>query len=147
MPNKVGRPPKDRRVKRVPFGAHRTKLQVENKIDGYVMRWFNDVDGRLQRAQDGGYVFVDRSEVPSLGQGELHEDNSDLNSKVSKIVSRGKEKPIRAYLMKIQQEWYDEDQMSKESVNQQVDEALRQGTPGGNVVDNQYVPKGHKQQI
>ena len=123
---------------RVPFGAHRTKLQVDDTIKGYVLRWFNDMDG--------GYEFVNPSEVPRLGQGALHQDNSDVNSKVSKVVSRG-EPPIRAYLMKIKKEWYDEDQAAKESQNAQVDEALRSGSPGGNVVDNQYVPKGHTQRI
>lgn len=143
MPGKVGRPKK---AKRVPFGAHRTKLQVEG-IKGYRLRWFNDIDGRIERAMEGGYVFVERDEVPSLGEGALHQDNSDVNSKVSKIVSKGNKKPVRAYLMKIKDEWYDEDQLAKESVNQRVDDALRQGQPGGNVVENQYVPKGHVQQI
>jgi hypothetical protein len=144
MPNKVGRP---RKVKRVPFGAHRTKLQVEDGITGYRLRWFNDLDGRLDRAQEGGYEFVGREEVPSLGQGALHQDNSDVNSKVSKVVSRGTGKPVRAYLMKIKEAWYQEDQNAKEDVNRRVDDSLRSGAPGGNVVENQYVPKGHRQQI
>jgi len=147
VPKKAGRPRKEERVRRVPFGAHRTKLQVEDKIKGYSLRWFNDIDGRCERAVEGGYQYVQRDEVPMLGQGQLHQDNSDLNSKVSKIVSRGNKKPVRAYLMTIKEEWYKEDQLAKESVNAQVDESLRQGTPGGNVVDNQYVPKGHRQQI
>jgi len=136
------------RKKRVPFGAHRTKLQVADEIKGYVLRWFNDQDGRLQRAQDGGYEFVNKREVPKLGigDGQLHQDNSDLNSRVSKVVSRG-EPIIRAYLMKIKQEYYDEDQAAKEAVNAQVDDALKAGRPGGNEVENQYVPKGHVQQV
>lgn len=132
--------------KRVPFGAHRTKLQVEDSIPGYVLRWFNDRDGRLERAQEGGYEFVQKDEVPRLGQGQIHQDNTDINSKVSKVVSRG-EPVIRAYLMKIKKAWYDEDQQVKESINRQVDESLRKGSPGGNVVDNQYVPKGHRQKV
>jgi len=136
---------KDKR-KRIPFGAHRTKLQVEDKIKGYRLRWFNDTDGRLQRAEDGGYEYVDRKEVPRLGQGQIHQDNSDLGSRVSKVVSRG-EPVIRAYLMKIKEEWYREDQLAKESINAQVDESLRKGEPGGNVVENQYTPKGHVQQV
>lgn len=140
------RPKKSEKRHRIPFGAHRTKLQVEDKLKGFVLRWFNDMDGRIQRAVDGGYQFVNPSEVPRLGQGALHQDNSDLNAKVSKVVSRG-EPPIRAYLMKIKQEWYKEDQLAKESENAKIDEALRNGSPGGNVVDNQYVPKGHTQRI
>ena len=132
--------------KRVPFGSHRTKLQVEDEIPGYFLRWFNDADGRLQRAQDGGYVFVNRSEVPRLGQGEIHQDNTDLNSRVSKVVSRG-DPVIRAYLMTIKQSFWNEDRKAKDAINDQIDDALRAGTPGGNVVENQYVPKGHKQRV
>ena len=131
---------------RVPFGANRTKLQVEDDIPGYKLRWFNDIDGRLQRAQDGGYEFVNRNEVPRLGQGEIHQDNSDLNSRVSKVVSRG-EPVIRAYLMKIKSKWYDEDQRAKEAINREIDEALRDSKPGGNVIENQYVPKGHVHKV
>ena len=132
--------------KRVPFGSHRTKLQVEDEIPGYFLRWFNDADGRLQRAQDGGYVFVSKSEVPRLGQGEIHQDNTDLNSRVSKVVSRG-DPVIRAYLMKIKESFWKEDRKAKDAINDQIDDALRAGTPGGNVVENQYVPKGHKQRV
>ena len=132
---------------RVPFSANRKRLQIDEKFEGFVTRWFNDQDGRLERAQEAGYVFVERKEVPRLGQGALHQDNSDINSKVSKIVSKGDKKPLRAYLMKIKEEWYNEDQETKEGGNRKIDEALRQGQPGGNVVENQYVPKGHTQQI
>ncbi len=134
------------KVERIPFGANRSKLHVTDEIKGYHLRWFNDVDGRLQRALDGSYVYVDRKEVPRLGQGEIHQDNTDLNSRVSKVVSRG-EPVIRAYLMKIKDKFFKKDQEAKEAINAQIDEALRDGKPGGNVVENQYVPKGHVQQI
>jgi hypothetical protein len=147
MPNARKSEKSKGKTERVPFGAHRTKLQVEDGINGQVLRWFNDMDGRIERALDGGYQFVKPGEVPRLGQGQIHEDNSDLNTKVSKIVSRGTDKPIRAYLMKIRKSWYDKDQAAKEAINAEIDEALRNNAPGGNVVDNQYVPKGHVQKI
>lgn len=140
------RPKKSEKRQRIPFGAHRKKLHVTDEIKGFVLRWVNDRDGRIQRALDGGYEFVEPSEVPRLGQGALHQENSDINSKVSKVVSRS-DPPMRAYLMKIKKAWYDEDQRTKEAENAQIDEALRSGSPGGNVVDNQYVPKGHTQRI
>jgi len=144
MPKKVGRPKK---VERVPFGAHRTKLQVP-EIVGYKLRWVNDVDGRPEEAIEGGYEFVLKDEVPKkIGQGNLHQDNSDMNGRVSRVVSKGKTAPIRAFLMKIRKPWYEKDQLDKERTNQEVDDALRQGAPSGNVVENQYVPKGHRQQI
>ena len=149
MPEKrgPGRPRKQPKVERIPFGGRRSKLQVSENIPGYVLRWVNDVDGRIHDAQKGGYEFVLKSEAPSVGDGQLHQDNSDINARVSKIVSRGKTDPIRAFLMKIRKEWYIEDQQAKEEINREIDDALRAGQPGGNVVENQYVPKGHKQVI
>ena len=50
---------------RVPFGSHRTKLQLSDedqkrfKDSGYVVRWFNDQDGRIEAAIRGGYTFVE----------------------------------------------------------------------------------------
>lgn len=141
---------KEERKQRIPFGARRLKLEVGGKIPGYVLRWIDDKPGRIQAALDGGYEYVTRKEAQehglSVGQGAIHEGNSDLNDKVSKVTWKS-QGGIRGFLMKIKQEWYDEDQLSKEQVNLRVDESIRMGSPGGNVVENQYVPKGHKQQI
>ena len=134
------------KVKRIPFSGHRKKLHVEESFPGFVPYWFNDEDDNLNRAEAGGYVFVTKDEVPSIGQGALHQENTDLNSKVSKVVSRG-EPVIRAYLMKIKKAWYKEDRAQQEEINYRVDEALRQGAPSGNIVENQYVPKGHVQKV
>lgn len=128
---------KKKRV-RVPFGAHRLKLQTAQR-PGYVRRWFNDTEDRVQRALDGGWQFVEKGEV-TVGEGALHEESTDLNNYVSKIVSKGKTASIRAYLMEIPQEYYDEDQALKEQVNKRVDEAILAGTPGGATVENAYVP-------
>jgi hypothetical protein len=132
-------------VVRVPFGAHRSKLQLSEKDSkilekrGFVLRWFNDQDGRIERAQAGGYTFVEPKEVPSLGFGAIHQGNSDAGSKVSKVVSKG-EPIIRAYLMKIQKEYYEADQKEKAKQVDKVDEALRRGNAGGTNVENAYGP-------
>jgi hypothetical protein len=134
---------KGKRV-RVPMGARRSRLQLSDKEAkalkdaGYVTRWVNDQDGRVERALSGGYVFVDPSEALSIGQSEITQGNSDLGDKVSKIVSRG-EPIIRAYFMKIKQEYYDEDQATKEKVNARVDEALS-GNEAGGAVEKSYGP-------
>lgn len=131
------------RAARVPFGAHRLKLQLSEAdlkaFDkaGYVTRWFNDQDGRVERAQSGGYEFVKPEEALSLGQGAIHQDNSDLGNRVSKVVSRG-DPIIRSYLMKIKKEWYTEDQESKEEINRRVDETIAAGEAGGVEVENKY---------
>jgi hypothetical protein len=137
------------RRKRVPFGSHRTKLQLSEedakgfKENGWSVRWVNDKDGRIQQAQAGGWHFATPEEAPSIGQYSLTKGSDDLNGKVSLIVSKGEGEPITAYLMKIQTKYYDEDKIAKEEKNKGYDDALKAGQPGGNVVGEQYVPEGH----
>ena len=139
------------RRKRVPFGgSHRTKLQLSDedtksfKENGWTVRWINDKDGRIQQAQAGGWNFTTPEDAPSIGQYSLTKGSDDLNGKVSLIVSKGEGNPIRAFLMKIQTEYFNEDKAAKEAINRGYDEALNAGQPGGNVVGEQYVPDGHK---
>jgi len=129
---------------RVPFGGLRTKLQVsaadlKEHLHGYHLHWINDKDGRIEAAQNAGYTFVEPHQAPSLGVANIHGENSDLNSKVSKVVSRSGT-PIRAYLMKLQQDWHDEDSAAKIAVTRKVDEALRPITQGGQTLESGYTP-------
>jgi hypothetical protein len=124
---------------RVPFSANRKRLQVDEKFDGFVTRWFNDQDDRLTRALDAGYEFVDKADVKQVGDKDVSNGNTDLNSKVSRVVGRtAQSAPIRAYFMKIRKDWYDKDQDAKEQKNRLVDEAVRAGQAGGAAVENQY---------
>lgn len=137
---------KERKVEkrtRVPMGAHRYKLQLsEEDMKNFrkrhmVPRWINDQDGRVQQALAGGYKFVDPENAGSLGQGAIHQGNTDEGSRVSKIVSRG-EPVVRAYLMEIWEQHYKEDQEAKEANVRKIDEALSVGQAGGADVENQY---------
>lgn len=124
---------------RVPFSANRKRLQVDEKFDGYVTRWFNQQDDRIDRALAAGYEFVDRDDVKQVGDKDIANGNTDMNSKVSRVVGRTAEnQPIRAFLMKIRKDWYDADQAKKEETNRLVDEAVRAGTVGGADIKNQY---------
>ena len=106
------------KVKRVPFGTVRLKMQMSDEdMKGFEERgmktyWFNDIDGRIQRAKAGGYTFVDPENATSLGQSAIHGGNTDEGSKVSMIVSRG-ELEMRGYLMEIPIEYWKEDQQIK----------------------------------
>jgi hypothetical protein len=130
---------------RVPMGARRSKLQLSEEetqafIDaGWVTRWVNDADGRIQAALAGGYKFVKPEEARSAGAMEIHQGNTDIGAKVSKVVSRG-EPIIRAYLMKIEKEFWVADQQAKEEINLRVDEAL-QGDGSGEGIEAVYKPK------
>ena len=129
---------KERR-ERVPFSTNRRRLALNKELDGFITRWFNDLDDRLQRAEDAGYQYVHRKEIGQVGDKDISNGNTDVNSRVSRVVGRQPTgQPIRAYLMKIRKDWYETDQAKKEEVNARVDEAIRAGTSGGAKVENQY---------
>jgi len=60
--------------KRVPMSGRRAKLQLSDedlknfKDKGWSVYWFNDVDGRIQRAENAYWQFCKREEAPSIGQ-------------------------------------------------------------------------------
>ena len=129
---------------RVPLGGRRSKLQMsEEDRKGFVQRnvvprWINDDGGRLQAAQAGGYTYVDPKHVTSLGEGVLAEGNTDLGSKVSKIVTRASsdDSATTAYLMEIKKKFWTADQATKEERNAEVDTALAIGE--GGTTEHQY---------
>ena len=153
MLNKKTEKAEEVRRPRVPMGGRRQKLQLSQedakalKDAGWTPRFVNDKDGRVQQAIAGGYQFVTPEEAPSIGQHSLTKGSDDLNGKVSMIVTKGEAEPMHGFLMKIRTEYYEEDQRDKEKVNIAYDEALNAGRPDGNVVDNQYVPRGHVNRV
>lgn len=133
----------EKRRERQPFSASRKRLEVRFVDKDFhqksASRWFNDQDGRLERAADAGYEFVAPAEVVGVGDREVHSGNTDLNSRVSRVVGRTDgNQPIRAYLMKIRRDWFDEDKAKKEERNRLVDQAVRAGKAGGADIGNKY---------
>ncbi len=132
---------------RVPFDGHRTKLQLSKEdLQGFedrgeVPRWINDQDGRRQQAEAAGYTYATPDEAPSIGQYSLNKGNSDLNDKVSIVVSKNANPPVIGFLMKTKKEFYVADQASKEERNKVVDKALA-GDIGGAGVESAYAPGG-----
>jgi hypothetical protein len=136
-----GRPKKVR--ERPSFSASRKRLEVRYVDKDFeskeVPRWFNDQDGRPERALEAGYRFVDAKEVVGVGDREVHSGNTDVGSKVSRVVGRTEQgHPIRAYLMAIPMAYYKEDQAEKEERNALVDKAIRAGKAGGAEIENKY---------
>lgn len=108
-----------KRESRVPFGVARTKLEVPMTMEGYHLHWVNDSAGRIQEAQRGGYTFVEPKEVQAV----------DSGSQVKRLVGRNEDGSAQyAYLMKIEREFYDEDQQTIQSEVDQFDRAIKRGT-------------------
>ena len=93
------------RPKRVPLGL-RNILTVEQR-PGYVRRWINDAEDRVQRAIDGGYAPV--TEPLKVG-----DPRSGADSQVGKTVSRSVGGGMKAILMEIPEDLYREDQAEKQ---------------------------------
>lgn len=132
--NKAGKSRAER--KRVPMSVPVQKLEAPD-IPGYHLHWFTGTLDRLQRAQEGGYEFVDERETQvnnvGLGGDSTASGNTDIGSRVSVVSGRevGKDgQPVRLVLMKIKQEWYEEDQKTLEDRNEKVAAALRGGLLG-----------------
>jgi len=134
---------------RVPMGGGlRLKLQLSDEdMKGFkarkkVVRWFNAEPGRIEKALGGGYTYVKPEHATSLGQGALHADGKDpeSNARVSLVVSRG-DPVIRAYLMEISEKYHKEDQVAKEVINRQVDDALALGGKQTSGLESEYRPK------
>ena len=119
--------------KRIPMSSPKAKLSTP-VIPGFHLHWMNDYAGRISQALEGGYEFVKPEETfvnsnDFAGLGEMMETSgTDLGSRVSVVVGKNEDgTPLRAYLMKIREEWYVEDQAAGQTRVEELHEAMRQG--------------------
>lgn len=108
---------------RVPLGVSRTKLAVPTR-PGYVRRWINDAEGRLQVAEQGGYQYATDQSL-QIGVQDIDNVNRDLGARVSRVVD--KTTGQKAYLMEIKEEFYKEDQEAKAAKLDETDRRIRKG--------------------
>lgn len=94
------------RVRRTPVGR-RNVLTVSGKEPGYVYRIVNDKGDRIDQFLAAGYEFVEQKDV-KIGDTRIG-NPSATGSKAEAQVGQGQ----RAFVMRIKQEWYDEDQAAK----------------------------------
>lgn len=118
-----------KRESRVPFGVARTKLEVPMTLEGYHLHWVNDSAGRIQEAQRGGYTFVEPKEVQAVDDG----------TQVKRLVGRNEDgSALYAYLMKIEMDFYNEDQATIQREVDRFDTAIKRGTIDEKSGDNRY---------
>jgi len=120
-----------RRKSRPKRGSMGLEAQLyAEQIDGLVARWVNDKPGRLDNFVEHGWEFRLKKGASEKGDG--------IDARISKFVGNQKDgTPMRAYLMDIDIDWYDEDQADKQQVNDRVDEVIEAGVEG---VANSYIP-------
>lgn len=107
------------RPKRTPVGT-RNRLSVSNQDPNYVYRIVNDLDDRVAQLENNGWEFVPTSETKV---GDSRVDNaSALGSKASVSVGQG----VKAFVMRIPKEYYQEDQAYKQAQVDAVEQTMKQ---------------------
>jgi hypothetical protein len=96
-------------------------------------------DGNVQNALDSGYEFVVQGET-ELENG-VTPSNIDQTDKIKqKVGTTASGEPLYAYLMKIKQEWHEEDMFEVEKQNKQVESAIAGGNINGTAgQDGRYI--------
>jgi hypothetical protein len=131
------------RRKRGVLNGTESKMKINKLIEGFHLHWMNDERNRIDDALEAGYEFVKPEEVGGMSNNNVTSRNQELSKdKVRLLVGSTQEGPLFAYLMKIRQDWYDEDQGSLHEKNDTVDAAIRGGkTTTGTSTDGFYVPR------
>lgn len=107
------------RPERIPFNTPRMRLGVPRQLPGYFLYWVNDDRGALEQAQRGGYEFVEPSEV-------------GMTDKASQVIVRVGQKDngeaLYAYLMKLRDEFREEDLALQREPIDRFEQQIRAGT-------------------
>lgn len=119
----------EKRKNRASVGDGRDILSVRDKEEGYVYRWVNDTDGRVVNLRARGWEMVDHDV-------EVGESKVDTHSNIGGVVSKGVGKGTTAFLMRIEKELYDEDQLTKQRELDERDKAMKAELNSGN--DGRY---------
>lgn len=111
------------RVRRSPVEG-RNKLKILGLDPNYVYRVVNDLDDRVNSLLDRGYEFeLD----PNVRAGDSYIDENSRLGKVRLISVGG---GIKAVLMRIRKDWYDEDQEAKYDYVNKTEQAMRPTADG-----------------
>ena len=106
MDNKEATKTASGRVKRVPLSG-KQPLAVRGKESGFHYRIVNDIDDRVLAFTEAGYEVVRGTDATV---GDKRVDKASVEGSVKQISVGGGDKAV---LMRIPQEWYDEDQNEK----------------------------------
>lgn len=135
---------------RIPLSVPRQKHSTP-KIPGYYTRWFMDTEARVAQCLAAGYEFVTKEEVAvnnfSVAGDRGDVGGSDLGSRVT-IVAGGEGangQAARQVLMKLKNEFREQDLRAKEARSEKLVEALRAGklTPEREGPEHRYVNHGN----
>lgn len=110
-----------KKKKRIPVsGAERNVLTVQRKEPGFVYRFVNNVDDRIQKFIDAGYEPVTHQQAGQVGDARV-----DSSQGTSSIVEKGVGGGKKAVLMRIPEEFYKEDQKAKQEYVDNLEASMK----------------------
>src|SRR3990167_4145103 len=115
MTKEIAKTP-ERRTRRTPIEG-RNILTVSGKEEGYVYRFVNDTGDRVQAFADNGWEKVSAKNV-RVGDKRLGNPGTE-GSDATASVGQG----MKAYVMRIRKDWYEEDQAAKQAAVNASEEA------------------------
>lgn len=115
---------------RVPLGAKRDLMNVQNQEEGYHYTISNDVEGRLDRLKQAGYEHVEDAQIGV--------SNVEGNQASSGVVSKNVGKGITGYVMRQRQDWYDEDQAKKQADIDDLENSMTKSVKSQQSSDGTY---------
>jgi hypothetical protein len=116
------------RVRRAPMGV-RNVLTVGGKDPNYEYRIVNDVGDRVEQFKSHGYDVVSANEV-TVGDRRINKPSSE-GSVAQVAVGNG----VKAVVMRIKKEWFDEDQLVKRANDESTVDATKQQARNGTYGD------------
>lgn len=111
------------RPTRTPISG-RNVLTVSGKEPGYTYRVVNDQGSRVAEFLDRGYELVEAADV-RVGDKRVNATTPE-GTKAQVSVGKGE----KAFVMRIKQDWYDEDQKAKQVQVNELEAAIKQNVSG-----------------
>jgi hypothetical protein len=137
--------PEAERTRPAQFGGVRLKLTVPTDIPGYHLYWAND-DGEVDALIEEGFELVRPEEMGTEAsrriQRRVVQDEDIANSYSRHVGTKEDGSSLRAYLLKIPNEQWEDRQAMKLAQADAWDGAIRKGAIEN--VDGRYVPRGHE---
>lgn len=109
----------ERRARRSPIGV-RQVLTLSGKEPGYQYRIVNDSGDRVASFVENGWEIVKSKDV-RIGDSRVGKAAAE-GSPAQASVGNG----VQAYVLRIKQDWYDEDQAAKQAHVKATEDAMRQ---------------------
>lgn len=129
------------RQRREVAGGLQLKLAVGVEIPGWHLYWANDQNAEIQGLMEFGFIFVSPEEVG--WQVSAVVADAELTDRISRHVGHQEDgSPMRAYLMKIPDELWQEYEAVRHEQADKWEENIRRAHVEGMEDKEKYVPQG-----